>query len=448
MNKLTLRMKITIWYVLIFLILLSTFITYLYFFLSRTMYSNEESIVRLHVVQAVSAVDFEDTGISYFEPDGLITSGTYIYIYDPKNHLLKSSGPISGISNIIPQYDHPRDILIDKSRWLIYDQPIYNDKKLVAWIRGIRPLKPINQTLSNLIILSLFSIPIYLLITITGGLFIAGKALSPIDKITKAAREIGNGNLSKRLNLPALQDEVGLLALTFDEMLDKLETSFNRERQFTSDASHELRTPLTVISSYAEESLSGKRTLSELKENMKVILKESQGMAHMVSQLLLLTRSDDSNILIEIEDIDLSVIVNEISDEMRKLASKNNIELSTDIESNIKFRGDQALITMAIINLIENAIKYNNIGGKIKVSLSKTSDNARITVIDTGIGIAQQEIPYIFQRFYRVDKSRSRKGTGLGLSIVKWIIDAHQGSIFVDSVLAKGTKIIVDLPAK
>jgi signal transduction histidine kinase len=446
MKKLTIKNKLALWYALSLLFLFGIFVPYLYISMSNIMYKNEEGLVMIHVSQAILKIDMENNSITFSETNDFISSGTYIYLFDLKNRLSKSTSVNQGFTKTLPNYDKPRYVYINKDKWIIFDQPIYNENKIIAWIRGSRSLKPVIETLNNLIIVSLFAIPIYVIIAIAGGLFISRKALSPIDKITKAALEIGHGNLSKRLNLPEVKDEVGRLASTFDEMLNKLEASFNRERQFTSDASHELRTPLAVISAYTEESLSGKRTLSELKENMGVILKESRNMTHMVSQLLFLTRNDEGKTPLEIENINLSVIVNDLCEELRKLASNSKIELSAELEDNLEIQGDQSLVTMALMNVIENAIKYNKAGGKIRVCLSKDSSSAKIIVQDTGIGISKEEIPYIFDRFYRVEKSRSRNGTGLGLSIVKWIVDAHNGSISVNSSPNQGTLVIIQLP--
>ena len=214
--------------------------------MSNIMYRSEESLVMVHVSQALATVDIENNNIRFIEPNNLVASGTYIYVFDLENHLIEGTGANHEFAETPPDYDKPRYINIKKDKWIIFDQPLYNDNKIIAWIRGSRPLKSVIETLNNLIVVSLFAIPIYIIIAIAGGMFISGKALAPIDRITKTAIEIGHGNLKKRLNLPIVEDEVGRLALTFDEMLNKLEASFNRERQFTSDASHELKPRLRL----------------------------------------------------------------------------------------------------------------------------------------------------------------------------------------------------------
>ncbi|MDD3363552.1 MAG: ATP-binding protein [Syntrophomonas sp.] len=414
--------------------------------MSNMMYHSEENLIKLHITQALSAVDIENNHIVFVEPKELIRSGTYIYIFDVKNRLINGPDANPEIIDTVPLYDKPRYVSVSGSKWLILDQPLQNDNKTIAWIRASRPLEPVSEALHSLIMISLFAFPIYLLIAIAGGLFISGRALSPIDKITKTAREIGQGNLAQRLNLPKVEDEVGRLALTFDEMLDRLESAFKRERQFTSDASHELRTPITVISAHAEESLIGQKSTQEYKESLNVILKESRMMGQIVSQLLMLTRSDEGKYKLEIEDIYLNIIVNDVMQEMQKNANDAGVELKLTVNESIKIKADQMLITRAIINLIDNAIKYNKTGGWVKISLYTNEGFARLIVEDNGIGMINDEIPNIFKRFYRIDKARSVKGTGIGLSLVQWIVNAHKGIIRVESVFNHGTKFEIDLP--
>ena len=446
MKRLTIRKKLTLWYAATLLLLLGFFVPYLYVSMSNIMYRTEESLIKVDVYQAISLVDIENEGNATTKFKELKTSGTNIYLFDLNNQIMTGTGPNEGFTEMPPDFGRSRYLDVQNEKWILFDQPVYNDNQMIAWVRGSRPLKSIGVTLHNLVFAAVPAIPIYIMIAIAGGLFISGKALSPIDRITKTALEIGHGNLKTRLNLPKVQDEVGRLSAAFDEMLDRLEASFIRERQFTSDASHELRTPIAVISAHAEEALSEKRTLTEVTENMAVILKESRSMSHMVSQLLFLARCDEGRTQPEFEDINLSVIVKELCEELEKLATNKNIGLSAYVENDIIIKGDQTLLTMALMNLIENAIKYNKPNGKIEVSLLKKSESAEIIVHDTGIGILEEEISHLFDRFYRADKSRARTGTGLGLSIVKWIVDAHHGSISIESSPGLGTIVNLGLP--
>jgi signal transduction histidine kinase len=450
--QLKLKTKLALWYTSMLLLLLSLFIIYLYFFILRVTYTNEESLIKIHIAQVILTLnndeDNDDNPFNnmFTKPEELISSGTYILIFDTNNKLIMKDEVPPQIITAEPFHENTRIIVANKTRWLIYDQLLYFNDKLVGWIRASRPLRSLSDMLGNIIRLSIFAIPAFILIALAGGMLIANRTLSPIDKITRTAREIHQGNLKKRLNFPKVEDEVGRLASTFDEMLDKLEAAFNRERQFTSDASHELRTPITIISAHAEESLEEGKSIQECKENLRIILRESNKMRKMVSELLMLTSSDEKKYKLEIETISLTAIVRDIIEEMRNFAQSAEIDLKLSESKEIKIRADQTLITMMMINLIDNAIKYGKNGGWIKVSISEKGKNVKIIIEDNGIGIAKEDITSIFQRYYRVDKSRTKGGSGLGLSIVKWIVDAHNGKISVESILDKGTIFEINIP--
>lgn len=448
MKKLTIKSKLTLWYMFTLLLLLGFFVPYLYLSMSNSMYNTEENTLKTDVYQAISTLDIENEGRVTSEFGELKTSGTYIYLFDLKNKLITQTGPSKGFIEISSDYDRVRYTGIQGEKWIVFDQPVYDDHQMIAWVRGCRPAQSIGLTLQNLLFAALVATPVYILLAIVGGRFIASRALSPIDKITKTALEIEHTNLKKRINLPKVEDEVGRLSAAFDEMLDRIEASFIRERQFTSDASHELRTPIAVISAHAEDTLSGEKSADELRENMAVILKESNKMAHMISQLLFLARCDEGRTRPEFEKINLSSAIGELCEELNKLASKAGVKLTLNLKEEVVIDCDQTLLTMALMNIIENAIKYNKPDGEITTELNRDSEGVIISVKDTGIGIPEDEIPRLFDRFYRVDKSRKRTGTGLGLSIVKWVIDVHKGSISIKSSLNHGTHVIIRLPVQ
>jgi signal transduction histidine kinase len=422
------------------------FSAFIYISMSNAMLQGAESLIKAHAAQVASIIEVENGNARFDEPFELTTSGTYITIYNSDNSVIEGSKVHPIITDMKPSFNVVKNIEINDSIWLVYDQPIYDNNVLVAWVRASRSLMPVGEALKNLRTVIFVAIPLCMLIAIGGGLFLSGRALAPIDHITKTARAIGRGDLSRRLNLPNIKDEVGNLATTFDEMLDRLETSFKKERQFTSDASHELRTPVAVITAQAEDALAGNRDMTSYREALETILKESKKMGNIISQLLMLTRGDEKKYKPVIEDIDLVMIATEVLNEMEGLASKKNVSLYLDSPNELHAMMDQTLITQLFINLIDNAVKYNYDNGWVKISLSGNKDKAYISVEDNGIGISDEDIPHIFDRFYRVDKSRKSDGTGLGLSIVKWIIDIHKGNISVQSVVGKGSKFIVKLP--
>jgi signal transduction histidine kinase len=247
--------------------------------------------------------------------------------------------------------------------------------------------------------------------------------------------------------LPRTEDEVGRLATTFDEMLDKLESSISKEKRFASDASHELRTPVSIISAQVEQTLSGnKRSERDYRQALKKILMESKKMSYIISQLLMFYRGDEGKYELNFEILDLNMIVEEVANEFKGIASDNGIEINFEVKEKVKIRADQTLITRLLINLIDNAIRYSKKDGKVNIVVFREKDFANIIVEDNGIGISKKDIPYIFDRFYRSDRSRTGQGTGLGLSIVKWIVDMHKGEIKVESEINRGSRFIVKLP--
>ena len=288
--------------------------------------------------------------------------------------------------------------------------------------------------------------PFIIFFATLSSLFLARRALAPIDSVTKTASEIEKGDLSRRIKMPTTNDEIGRLARTFNKMIARLEDTFNREKRFTSDASHELRTPITIISAKAEAALTKSKKIEDYREALKVIIRETKRVSFLLSQLLLLARSDEGKSILSIEKIDLKMIIDSIIIEMKEKAKQKNITISIISEQNLVIKADQTFITMLFLNIIENSIKYNKRGGLINIYFSKEDNNAKVIIEDNGIGISDENLIHIFDRFYRVSESRADKGSGLGLSIVKEIVEVHKGQIKIDSKLGKGTKFEISLP--
>ena len=274
-------------------------------------------------------------------------------------------------------------------RWAIYDKSIVVSGETLGYIRVGRSLQETIYALGNLKTILFISVPLYIILASIGGFFLADRALRPIDYITKTARDISRSHLSKRLQMPKTEDEVGRLSTTFNEMLDRLEASFKKERQFTSDASHELRTPVAIISAQAEQGLS----LLKNKQNKECtnafisIQAECRKMSYLISQLLMLNKSDEGKYELNLEILDLNLIAEEVANEFKSLASKKEIEIIFNSQDNILINADQTLITRMLINLVDNATRYTQSGGNVEISLSKENDSAIIKVSDTGKGI-------------------------------------------------------------
>ncbi|WP_238884411.1 cell wall metabolism sensor histidine kinase WalK [Clostridium sp. YIM B02551] len=276
------------------------------------------------------------------------------------------------------------------------------------------------------------------------GYVLSKRMLKPIDYITKAADNISINNLKERIDVKGPEDELKRLGDTFNNMIDRLQESFNKQTQFVSDASHELRTPIAVIQGYANLLHRwGKDDREALEKSIAAIRFETDNMVALVEKLLFLAKGDSGNQKIEKKEFPLNELINEVVEESRLIAEDHIIESKSNDE--VKILADYKMIKQMLRIFIDNSIKFTPKQGKIDISSKLEEGNVKITVSDSGIGIPKEEIENIFNRFYTVDKSRSKDkgGTGLGLSIAKWIVEMHQGDIEVESEDGKGTSISV-----
>ncbi len=302
-----------------------------------------------------------------------------------------------------------------------------------------------------------------LLLAAIGGYWLAGKVLRPVKMITRTANEINATDLRRRLHLQS-RDEFGELAATFDQMLARLEAAFKRQAQFTADASHELRTPLSIIDLEINRALEQLEQPEDYRHVLEQVQAENEQMTAMVNSLLLLARADTGQMILDLQEVDLSDIALASVERLLTLASQSQVTLATGDLPELLVRGDPQYLGQMLTNLIENGIKYTSgIGKRVFVELACERQRCGIVrVQDDGPGIAEEHLPSLFERFYRVDKARSRRqkrsaltgepgheepgGSGLGLSIVQWIVLAHGGEIRVESKIGAGSLFEVRLP--
>jgi signal transduction histidine kinase len=301
-----------------------------------------------------------------------------------------------------------------------------------------------------------------LLLAAIGGYWLAGKALRPVKMITRTANEISATDLRRRLHLQR-RDEFGELAATFDQMLARLEAAFKRQAQFTADASHELRTPLTIIDLEINRALTQSERPEDYRQVLEQIRAENEQMTAIVNSLLFLARADTGQVRPDRQEVDLSDIALASVERLLPLARQSRVALATGDLPEVLVYGDPQYLGQMLTNLIENGIKYTSgIGKQVFVELSIEQQRwGVVRVRDDGPGISEEHLPYLFERFYRVDKARSRRqkgnvqrnsgteepgGSGLGLSIVHWIVQAHNGEIHVESTIGVGSLFEVRLP--
>lgn len=291
-------------------------------------------------------------------------------------------------------------------------------------------------------------LPAALLAAEIGGFLLARKSLAPVVAMSNQAAQISASNLHERLQVGNAADELGRLALVFNDMLSRLDRSFEGMRQFMADASHELRTPLSIIRGEADVALSQDRDPAEYQAALAIIQDEAKRLSRLVDDMLELARADAGERPLHVEEFYLNDLVDECGNAVQVLATQKAISLQVQSASDISFHGDEDILRRMLLNLLDNAIKYTPTGGSVTVRLKQEKGIIKIDVSDTGIGIPAEAAAQIFERFYRISKARSRAagGSGLGLSIAQWAAEAHKGSIQVASQPGQGSTFTVILP--
>jgi heavy metal sensor kinase len=309
-------------------------------------------------------------------------------------------------------------------------------------------LAEVDHELRELLVVLSTAVPVALVLS--GGLayLLARKALAPVEHLHRMTARITADQLDRRLPVANANDELGRLAQTINDMIARLERSFAEVRRFTADASHELRTPLTALRTEVEVALSKPAEAADHHNLLGSILEECERLTRLTEQLLALAREDTRMTQQAYQPLDLAVLVRGVSETMRPLAEAKGLRLRQQNVGALTMRGDEARLRQVFYNLLDNAIKYSPEGGEIDLRLERRGADAAVVLRDTGIGIPAEHLPHVFERFYRVDKARSRAegGTGLGLSIAHSIVTAHGGRIDLDSASGRGTVCTVTLP--
>ena len=331
----------------------------------------------------------------------------------------------------------------------IISTPVYRDGELAEVIQLGTHLYFVRQNLSHFRNGILAVLPVILVLGTLGGWILARRSLAPIGYIASKAESISSQNLSERLTPRGTGDEMDDLIRTINEMISRLEGSFERMAEFTADASHELKTPICAMRGEAEVLLLKERKAEEYQEGLAHFIEQFDHLNQMINDLILLSKFDTTQIELKTAPLRLDLLVQDLCHLFQVLAEQKNIALEVGSLEEVTVMGDKTRLQQLFTNLIDNAIKYTP-KGSIHATVERNEDTALVKIKDTGIGIPQEEQEKIFKRFYRADKSRSREtgGVGLGLSIAEWIVRAHHGSIEVDSEFNKGSTFTVYLPVQ
>lgn len=323
--------------------------------------------------------------------------------------------------------------------------PIRSGKDTLGVILVAHPIEAIQKSLNSLLITLVIVFAIMIIPTILGGYLIASRIVQPILDISNKMAKITSEHLDERAVNPGSGDEIEKLVLTFNSLLDRLQDSFQRERQFIGDVAHELKTPIATLRSGIELSISKTRTKKEYKKSLSESVVDINRLSTTINNILDLAWLGANNFNHKETTFDLSSMMNELKEIAIKLAGQKHLSVKGKIESEIVMAGSEDKVARAVLNVIDNAIKYTTTG-VVTISLRKKESEAVIQVIDHGQGITEKDLPHIFERFYRGAKVAKTLGSGLGLAITQGIIAVHKGRINVESKVGKGTTITIYLP--
>jgi len=455
MKRPGIRAQLTAWYSLILGLSLATFCCVAYlamlFSISKTVQSN----LRDHMEGArdIIAQDAPEGRTALIDElrefaDGLGAGGR-MRVSDPSGLLFASPGmsepmmPRRGFSQ-----GRPMRARIDGESFLILRQNVENAGTNYDVTMAIAT-GDFERTLDRGSVLLFAAAPLFLAIAALGGYWMSRRALRPVDQMTQAARTIGAQNLTDRLTVPPTRDELARLAETVNAMLARLDSAFRKITQFTADASHELRTPVAVMRTSAEIALRKPRTDAEYRETLAQIVGETDKLSQLIENLLTLARADSSAAHLRIERADIGAILKDACEKSKVLAEEKGIALTRNGASGpVWVQADTELLERLFVILLDNAVRYSPSGGTIDTKLIVDDGFAVGEIRDSGIGISAEDIPHIFDRFYRANRARTREpgGAGLGLAIGQWIAQAHHAEIQVESELGRGSTFKVRFP--
>lgn len=457
----SIRTKLTLWYVGVLAVVIMAFSALTYFILVNALNKNtDEQLIEMSrnfsaaliaeqegetngpisdkaIAETVGEMHFRDYQFLISTHDGRVIASTFEVGVDPKCTAGESAFRICDIGG---------------ESFRVFESPLEKgpmEYRLLAF-HSLREQTALKRRVTGIF---LVGVPLTLLLAGFGGYFLARKSLAPVVEMGRQASQIGAGNLNERITIKNRNDELGDLARVFNDLLARLDASFEQQRRFMADASHELRTPLAIVRGEAEVALSkNDRTIADYRESLSILHDESKRLTKIVEDLFTLARADAGQFQAHFASVYLDEITSEAVRSMRVLADQKKVELSFNSETEMPFTGDESLLRRLILNLLDNAVKYSRTGGKVAVTCLSTDANLQINVTDKGIGIPQDEQGRIFERFYRVDKARSRSdetetsGAGLGLSIARWIAEIHNGDLELVSSTSGGSIFVVRFP--
>jgi heavy metal sensor kinase len=456
------RFRLTLWYLLFFSLLFILFSLFLHGVLSHALERrlDEALAVEANTTAAMLQDEFEEMkgnvpAASSDAVSGMRLHGSLVAVLSG-NRVLAASTPIPQ-----PQVDFiAARASLDAAADLAVAVPEVAPNGARAAVHRVTvggldyqviALQSRDELVEDLAVLrrvTLLALPLVIVLAGLGGYWLASRSLAPLGWMAEQAHRITGSNLNTRLDIGNAAEELAVLSASFNELLSRLDLSFESMRRFVADASHELRTPLSIIRGEADVALSQERAAAEYRESLAIILDESRRLSRLVDDLLNLARADAGRLKLQSEEFYLNDLLAECCRSAQSLAAARGIALECRPAEDAPFRGDEELLRRLVMNLLDNAIRYTPPGGQVSAALEAQDSELRIRIADTGVGIAPDAAPHVFERFYRADIARSRQngGFGLGLAIVKWIAESHHGEVALVTTPGAGSTFTVTLP--
>jgi heavy metal sensor kinase len=473
-----LRVKLTLWYGLLVLMVL--------LLLAVIRYASHRQLLENQVDYALRAVtDLLDSSMPRRTPTRdeaedavtrIVTNypdieleGAVIEVYNANREMIYSSS-LSELGRL-PLTDEMWSAMLrrtsivvtndlsDGSVVRILTKPVFVQETLIYVVQVGRDSREIELLMQNSLLLNVIFIPATVLLIGIGGWWLTRRALRPLQTVMQTAHRISEGELSHRIEANGYSPELRELAHAFNQMTERLEASFHQISDFSDNVSHELRIPLSILRGQTEVSLRRTRSEEEYRQVLRSNLEEIHRMERVVERLLFLSRADRGEITINPDPVDLHSLVSSVAAQFAVPSKQKQLRMMVDAppaappadlldQPDVMITaGDEELLRELLINLVQNAVTATPAGGTVTLGLARRDGRIECSVADSGCGIPPEEIPYIFDRFYKVDRSRSSQGSGLGLSLCKWIVEAHHGRIVVESTVGQGSRFTVILPA-
>ena len=461
----TVRARLTLWYVSLLAAILLIVLGMTYVLLARAMYVRIDDGLQVLIQIAATSLandlaegqQVDDAARS--TASELASRSFLVAIYDGSSRLLGEAGREDDIAIPLPARDDipsegpalitivETDDLDDRHRLAVRRVTVPPGIEYIVVVGS--SLEPTDEELESLRGILSYVVPLSLVIAGLGGWFLARRSLSPVVAMADRARQIGVSSLSARLPVANPRDELGTLAETFNELLSRLESSVEQQRQFMADASHELRTPVTIARTAASVALQQPtRAEAEYRDTLDIIEQETIRLSRIVDDLFTLTRADAGTYPVRKIPMYLDELIDDVVRATRVVATTRRVEIVAECVHPAPYRGDEDLVRRLIQNVLDNAVRYSPEGGAVRVALDRSANGYEVSVSDQGPGIAADARTKIFERFYRVDPARSPDGgAGLGLALARWIAHAHDGDIALAASSRVGSTFVITLPS-